>query len=81
MADRQQLINHIWRRYLNICGNENHAKNAMKKALGKSNTEAFRSADFTEADIKTLLLDLAYRELDHSDAKPNSPEDLGFVKE
>ena len=76
----KRLLNFIWQQYLKLCGNEHHAKNAMKKALGKQNSDTFRSADFTEADIDMLLRDLAYRDMQEDNPKTNSPEDLGFVR-
>lgn len=55
--ERQIKLNQLWRRYLKVCENKQHAINAMRKVTGK-----MHSADFTEQDIANLCEDLSWRE-------------------
>ena len=55
--ERKMQLNQLWRRYLAVCKNRQHAINAMRKVTGK-----LHSADFTEADIGNLCDDISWRE-------------------
>ena len=55
--ERQIQLNDLWRRYLAVCENKQHAINAMRKVTGK-----IRSADFTDRDIGNLCDDINERE-------------------
>ena len=95
--ERRGIIRMLWGRYVTVCKNEHHAKNAMIKVTGKKNSQ-----DFTDEDLRKLMCDIDRREneLDaefwenapdednsqdsnHSENEPktNSPDDLGFVKD
>ena len=52
-------LSELWNRYVKVCGNKEHAKNAMKKVTGKEN-----SKDFTDEDLEKLTEDVIRREFD-----------------
>lgn len=52
-------LSELWNRYVKVCGNPEHAKNAMKKVTGKEN-----SKDFTDEDLEKLTEDVIRREFD-----------------
>ena len=57
-TERRNQLRDIWTRYLAVCDNQpDHARNAMMKITGKSN-----SAEYTDEDIKALREDVIRRE-------------------
>lgn len=91
--ERRDMLRMLWGRYVTACKNEFHAKNAMKKITGKDKSQDFTDDDLRallkdierrENEFDAEFWDNTPNEGDQEpeqDVKPNSPEDLGFVKE
>ena len=95
--ERREMLKMLWGRYVTACKNNvHHAKNAIKKITGKEHSQDFtdddlralmRDVERRENEIEAEFWDNApdeepqYVEADEAEVKPNSPEDLGFVKD
>ena len=55
--ERNNQLRQLWSRYQEVCGNSQHARNAMKKVTGKE-----ASKDYTDDDIHALFEDVIRRE-------------------
>ena len=93
--ERRNILRLLWGRYLAACKNEYHAKNAMKKVTGKDSSKDFTDDDLRtlmkDIERRENEFDAEFWDNDtdeqqgneqpDDDVSPNSPEDLGFVKE
>lgn len=91
--ERRDMLRMLWGRYVTACKNEFHAKNAMKKITGKEKSQDFTDDDLRallrDIERRENEIDAEFWENTADDeaqetepeVRPNSPEDLGFVKE
>ena len=94
--ERKNILRQLWGRYLVACKNDAKAREAIKAVTGKENSKDFSDDDLRalmkdieqrENEFEAEFWETAPEEetqtleANEADVKPNSPEDLGFVKE